>query len=114
MTTSGRPSDPSHDLKGVRLASFVLARRIGVGGMSEVWAGHDSETATDVAVKLLFESPRRPDEARRRARTDALFKELHALARLDHPGILPLLDFGTIDAAVEVQTNAALLVGIER
>lgn len=109
--TSVRAAEPSLDLSGLRLGSFTLRERIGVGGMSEVWAGHDAESGADVAVKLLFEPPRRRDEARRRARTDALFKELHALARLDHPGILPLLDFGTIDPATEARTSSALLAG---
>jgi serine/threonine-protein kinase len=66
---------------------YRLEERIGVGGMSEVWSALDLELERDVALKLVA-----PDADR--ARFD---REAQAVARLSHPHICRLYDYGEAD-----------------
>jgi serine/threonine-protein kinase len=63
---------------------YQLEQCIGVGGMSEVWRGYDRVLARPVAVKLLA-----ADENADCARTEA-----RAAARLVHPNVAGVYDFG--------------------
>jgi serine/threonine-protein kinase len=58
--------------------------RVGVGGMSEVWSAHDLELDRSVALKLLAPDA---DPAR-------FVREAQAVARLSHPHICQLYDYG--------------------
>jgi serine/threonine protein kinase/tetratricopeptide (TPR) repeat protein len=71
--------------------------------MSEVWAGQHVEDATQVAIKLL--SPRAPDLDR--TFRDALRNEVLAHARLDHPSIVRVLDFGEVGGELVARGCAA-------
>jgi len=63
---------------------YRLMERLSVGPMSEVWSAHDLELDRDIALKLLA-----PDADR--ARFD---REAQAVARLSHPHICRLYDYG--------------------
>ncbi len=78
------------DLRGARVGPFVIERPLGRGGMSEVWEGRHAEGTTRVAIKLVAIS----DEADHDDLREALRNEVIAHARLDHPGIVRVLDFG--------------------
>ena len=77
---------------GRRFGHYTLTRRLGTGGMGEVWRAErvgDFEQA--VAIKLirpLLDSP---------ALRERFARERQILARLDHPGIARLLDGGVGD-----------------
>jgi serine/threonine protein kinase/tetratricopeptide (TPR) repeat protein len=89
------------------LGGFVLNERLGVGGMSEVWRANHLESGFQVAVKLIGASIRSPgdptataprrDQGLQRAAADAMRQEISLLSRLDHPGILRVLSFGTVE-----------------
>ncbi|MFJ4413332.1 protein kinase [Streptomyces sp. NPDC088925] len=68
---------------------YRLLERIGTGSMGDVWRARDLELDRDVAVKMqlpfLLEDPRFVERFRSEART---------LARLKHPGIVTVHDFG--------------------
>ena len=66
---------------------YVLQRILGEGGMATIHLGHDERMGREVAVKLV--APDEPDEARA-----ALLHEVSVMAQLDHPGVLPIYDFG--------------------
>jgi eukaryotic-like serine/threonine-protein kinase len=66
---------------------YRLEERLGLGGMSEVWAGTDTELERRVALKLL--SPN-ADNAR-------FEREARAVASLGHPNITQLYDYGEED-----------------
>jgi serine/threonine protein kinase len=63
---------------------YRLVDRLGIGGMSEVWAADDLELGRQVALKLLA---RGADPAR-------FEREAQAVAGLAHPNICRLYDYG--------------------
>ncbi|MEU4422754.1 serine/threonine-protein kinase [Actinoplanes sp. NPDC024001] len=85
----GRTERNGHD-GSLRLAGrYRLVEKLGTGGMSVVWRGYDETLGRDVAVKVL--SPRLAED---RAFRDRLRQEALAAARLSHPHITGIHDFG--------------------
>jgi len=74
-----------------RIGRYRLERRLGRGGMGEVWAARDPRREGRVALKLL----RGP--ARKRAAVARFEREIRALAGLSHPNIVSVFDFGVTD-----------------
>jgi serine/threonine protein kinase len=69
------------------LEKYLLSRRIGKGGMGEVWAGEHTLTGRRVAVKILGESHLA------NAKVVARFgREARAASAVHHPGIVEILD----------------------
>jgi eukaryotic-like serine/threonine-protein kinase len=75
------------DLGGTR---YRLVKRIGRGGMGAVYLAEDSVLGRRVALKVL-DVPGEDGEL-----TARLLREAHILARLEHPGIVPVHDAGTL------------------
>jgi serine/threonine protein kinase/tetratricopeptide (TPR) repeat protein len=74
---------------GDRLGRFEIRGPVGAGGMGEVYRAWDDVLEREVAVKVL---PRELDgDADRRRRFE---REARAIARLSHPNILAIHDFG--------------------
>jgi tetratricopeptide (TPR) repeat protein len=73
---------------GARIAKYRLDRRLGTGGMGEVFLAHDSQLNRLIAIKFLV-SPGN-DQSRHR-----LLREARAVAGLDHPGICAIHEVGT-------------------
>jgi formylglycine-generating enzyme required for sulfatase activity len=75
-----------------RIGDFRLLRKLGEGGMGVVWLAEQESLRRVVAVKLLCShalgSPRAADRFQRESRT---------VARLHHPGIVPVLAAGVDD-----------------
>ncbi|KAB1906780.1 serine/threonine-protein kinase [Micromonospora sp. AMSO31t] len=69
---------------------YELERRVGIGGMSEVWRAHDLVLDRTVAVKLI--SPGLDGEA---TSVDRIRREARSAARLVHPNVASVHDFGT-------------------
>jgi beta-lactam-binding protein with PASTA domain/predicted Ser/Thr protein kinase len=69
---------------------YEVQGRIGVGGMAEVWRGHDRVLNRTVAIKTLL-----PQFARDAGFVDRFRREAQAAARLNHPGIVSVYDSGT-------------------
>lgn len=67
---------------------------LGHGGMGAVYKARQRELDRLVAVKIL---PIRPGETRRVAFEARFTREARALARLNHPNIVTLYDFGEVD-----------------
>lgn len=67
---------------------YEFREEIGRGGMSVVFRAVDTELGRDVAIKVLHTSA--PGIA------DRLRQEARILGRLEHPGILPIHDIGTL------------------
>jgi eukaryotic-like serine/threonine-protein kinase len=75
------------DLEGTR---YELRGRLGRGGMGTVWRAFDRELGREVALKVMNGPEPRPG-AEARLRTEA-----QVLARLEHPGLVPVHDLGTL------------------
>jgi serine/threonine-protein kinase len=80
-------------IAGTRLADrYVLLDRIGDGGMGSVWQASDAVLGRPVAIKVLAAQLSDDAEFRQRFR-----REARAAARLDHPSITQVYDYGEID-----------------
>jgi serine/threonine protein kinase/tetratricopeptide (TPR) repeat protein len=74
---------------GDRLGRYEILGPLGAGGMGEVYRARDTELERDVAVKVLPEAvAQNPDRLARFER------EAKAVAKLSHPNILDIHDYG--------------------
>ncbi|HEX3227767.1 MAG TPA: protein kinase [Pyrinomonadaceae bacterium] len=79
----------SESLVGQTLGSYTLVRRLGQGGMGEVYLAHDERLGRKVALKLL---PRLIVENEERARR---FKhEARAASAISHPNVASVYEIG--------------------
>jgi serine/threonine protein kinase len=69
---------------------YEISGVAGYGGMGTVYIARDRVLDRDVAVKVLGIADQKGSRAAR------LQRESHILARLDHPGIVPVHDAGTL------------------
>src|SRR4029453_11641796 len=89
---------------GPRLGRYEIRSLIGKGGMGVVYSAYDTELHRDVAVKVM------PADVSQDADTLIRFKqEAQALARLNHPNILSILDIGSHEGSFYVVSE--LLAG---
>jgi serine/threonine protein kinase len=80
-----------------QLGAYRLIRRIGGGGMGEVYLAEDTRMgfARQVAIKTIrAEVDPYPDQAATKDAERLFRREMQAITKLDHPYILPLYDFG--------------------
>jgi serine/threonine protein kinase len=75
------------DLTGTR---YELRGEVARGGMGVVYLARDRELERDVALKVIAVEAANPDTAAR------LRREARILARLEHPGIVPVHDVGEL------------------
>jgi serine/threonine protein kinase len=74
---------------GSRVSHYVIAARLGAGGMGEVFRARDERLGRDVAIKvLLAEATTHGDGLRR------FLAEARNVAALNHPNVLTLHDYG--------------------
>ncbi len=78
--------DPQSLLAG----RYRLDRRIGSGGMGQVWAAHDTVLGRNVAVKVQQFDPQGD-----RAAFERFVREARAAAALQHPSVVTIFDSGT-------------------
>jgi hypothetical protein len=79
-------------LIGRTISHYHILEQIGQGGMSSVFRAADLVDGRSVAVKIL--SPYIAHEERFQARFE---REIKLLRQLQHPNIIPILDFGEAD-----------------
>lgn len=80
-------------LVGRTLGHYRIAEKIGAGGMGVVYRAHDEQLERDVALKVLPAGTLIDKASRNRFRKEAV-----SLARLNHPNIATIHEFGTEDA----------------
>ena len=90
----------------IPLGVFDLCRFLGRGGEAEVWWGQHREEALGVAIKVMRSGHAQDEQYR--ARFNA---EVRAVAALDHPGIVSILDYGVIDGATAQRSDGRLTEG---
>ncbi|MEU9143270.1 serine/threonine-protein kinase [Streptomyces sp. NPDC048349] len=89
----GRPSD----LRGKRIAGYVVESEIGRGGMAVVYRAHDLRLDRTVALKLLAPELARNDTFRQR-----FAHESKVAAAIDHPHIVPVFEAGETDGLLYI------------
>jgi eukaryotic-like serine/threonine-protein kinase len=83
-------NDAHHSLTGRTLGNrYVVERLLGKGGMGTVYCARQVNVGTLVAIKVLH-----PPVARDPSLVERFEREAFAMARLDHPNALRVLDFG--------------------
>lgn len=89
---------PDHLITGLRQATgnrYRITRRIGSGGMADVYEASHQQLGRPLAVKVLHAHLAREPEMRERFR-----REAEAASRLVHPFICAPLDYGETEDAV--------------
>jgi serine/threonine protein kinase len=77
-------------LQGMRLGAYELNECIGEGGMADVYRAKQlTAFGREVALKVIRREYTGDEAFRRR-----FLREAHAISRLSHPNILPLIEFG--------------------
>jgi tetratricopeptide (TPR) repeat protein len=90
---------------GARVGPWRIERFLARGGMGEVWAGVHVPTGEPAAFKLLTRAVARLESFRA-----AFRNEVRAVASLDHPGIVRVLDHGELPEPLgEIPTGAPFL-----
>jgi len=74
------------------ISHYRIVAKIGSGGMGVVYRAHDEQLERDVALKVLAKGTLANETARQRFRREAL-----ALAKLNHPNIGTVYEFGNED-----------------
>lgn len=88
MNTAGT-DDKRGSMQGSRLGSYELLKRLGEGGMAQVFLARDVRLGREVAVKVLDHHL-----AERTGFRQRFLREAQLAAALDHPNIVQLYDFG--------------------
>ncbi len=88
------------------LGPFELTAPIGKGAMGEVWRGVHVKQQVPVAVKVVTAQHARDEKTRQ-----AFHNEVRAVARLHHPGIVLVLDYGQVTPEAERQAQGRIVAG---
>ncbi len=75
--------------EGYSLGPYRIVGKIGRGGMATVYRAHHAALDRDVAIKVLPDFFAEDDSYR-----DRFQQEARSVARLNHPNILNVFDFG--------------------
>lgn len=90
----------------LKLGPFELEELLGKGGMGEVWRGYHASQQIPVAIKVILrEGSTHPEYL------EAFSKEVQAMALLDHPSIITVLDYGLIPAQFSAQSDNYFIEG---
>lgn len=84
------------DLQDKQLGTYHLMSRIGRGGMAEVWLANQTTLNREVAVKVINDAKANGDDYDQDL-AKRFEREAYSAARLDHPGILSVIDYGQAD-----------------
>jgi serine/threonine-protein kinase len=88
-TDASRTAETPADLSGRTLGGFQVVRRLGAGGMGQVYLARQLSLKRPVALKLLKADLTRNPTALKRFEAEA-----HAVAKLNHPNIVQVYEFG--------------------
>src|ERR1700736_2921119 len=82
-------------LEGKQIDRYRIVRLLGSGGMGDVYLAEDARIGQQVAIKVIRAEGIAYSESESAKEAARLFeREAKAIARLDHPNILPLYAYG--------------------
>lgn len=82
------PGAPTPTKVGTRIGRYDVGEEIGAGGIGVVYRARDPELKRDVAIKVVSAQARSAER---------LLVEARAMARLDHPALMPVFDVGATE-----------------
>ncbi len=105
MDQGETPGPSAHDEpvleKGTCVGRYLVAARIGKGGMGEVYQAFDPDLNRPVALKLLTLKRKNQDDSDADSlHRSRLLREAQALAQLAHPNVVTVYDVGVVDDSV--------------
>ena len=83
----------SGSLIGSRLGDYQVMRKLGRGGMADVYAARQLSLGRDVALKVL-----RSEFSRDKDYVERFRREARAAAKLNHPNIVQVYEVGSFDS----------------
>src|ERR1700728_3946129 len=86
------------------LGKYEILEELGVGSMGTVYRARDTVLDREVALKTIRAGPSVEPEIKER-----FYREARACARLQHPHIVTIYDFGEVNEAAYISME--LLVG---
>lgn len=89
LPTAGKPSPPDIPIMEER---YEIRKKLGQGGIGSVYHAHDTKLNREVAIKRILSGS--DDEKITAESTRQLIAEAEALAALQHPNIITILDVG--------------------
>src|SRR5208282_591281 len=91
---------------------YSILRRIGRGGMGDVYRAHDTRLHRSVALKILRPDSIEADGERARKETiERMFREARAAAALEHPNVVVIYDVG--QAQLEGVSEPSYFIAME-
>jgi eukaryotic-like serine/threonine-protein kinase len=81
------PADPADALSGTTVGRFVISKRLGAGGMGQVYGAEDTTLKRFVAIKRMSPSAKSTEADRKR-----LLKEAQRSSALNHPNVGSVYD----------------------
>src|SRR5688572_18708389 len=89
---SGTPTITQRTFVGDLLDHYKIIRKIGAGGMGEVYLAHDTKLGRKVAIKFMA-----AEFGKDRDKLSRFTKEAKAAAALNHPNIAHVYEIGNSD-----------------
>src|SRR5947209_509245 len=89
-TVACRPSAVAvlfRNMEGLRISHYRILRRLGSGGMGEVYAAEDERLRRNVAIKFISHDKAADEKARQRFE-----REARAASALNHPNICTIFE----------------------
>ena len=83
------PQTETESMEGRTISHYSILRKLGAGGMGEVYLAQDTTLGRKVAIKFLSQNSVGGEQARKR-----LVREAKAAAALDHPHICAVHEVG--------------------
>src|SRR5829696_1640917 len=71
---------------------YRIVKKLGAGGMGEVYLAHDTQMDRHVALKIPQLEGRETDKV-----LEQFYREARIVAQIRHPGVCPIYDVGAID-----------------
>lgn len=87
-------------LSGTKLGRYEISKKIGAGGMGEVYLAHDEQLNRKVALKVLL-----PEFCCDPERTERFRLEAKAASALNHPNIITIYEVGIEDERLFIATE---------
>ena len=89
------------------IGRYIIEREIGRGGMATVYRAHDPQLDRVVAIKLIRKGAFAPEQLA--MMMERFRREAKALAKLNHPNIVKVLDYGEYQNAPRSEEHTSEL-----